>query len=557
MSKLSATAAGTVWFESLHRLTSTLNRITSRPQVCDCALDALASALDVTRSAVLLCDGDGCMRFVVSRGLSDDYRRIVEGHSPWASGADPRPFAIECAQTDPTLQAFHEALRREGIESLAFVPLLEQGRLIGKFMLYSDTRRGFSDAELSFAEAVGNHIAFAVERQRCIEAHERLQNQLSAAQRLESVGRLAGGVAHEFNNLLTAILGYVELGTMRLSADALVLGDLRHIGVAAERAMDLTRQLLAFARRQRVELQDVHLGELLQNLLRVVRRLLGERIEVVSVVAPDVWSVFVDRAQIEQVLLNLAVNARDAMPDGGRITIDLRNVSLAPGDVSGRASLTPGDWVQLMFEDDGAGMTDEVRAHVFEPFFTSNELGRGSGLGLSSCYGVVKQIGGHIEVEGSPGRGTRFWIWLPRAKSPVTHAPALRSRGTVLLVEDEQIVREMLCKTLILGGYSVLIASEGNEALRLAAEHLGEIDLLFTDMVMPHMGGRELAARLRATRPNLRVLFMSGYTDEVRTDGDGAFISKPFTPTAVLRRVAELFTVAGRDVADLVRASED
>jgi len=374
-----------------------------------------------------------------------------------------------------------------------------------------------------------------------------LERELLQAQKLESVGRLAGGIAHDFNNLLTAILGYAELAGRAVGGNPRAAAWVAEIRSAAERAAGLTRQLLAFARRQVIEPTVVDLNELTSTLESMLRRVIGEDIELRTELGAERPTVRADRGQLEQVLLNLAVNARDAMPGGGSLVIRTRNVRLEPADLAGRPELAPRFYVVLEVTDTGVGMSEDVRAHLFEPFFTTKEVGKGTGLGLATCYGIVTQFGGRIEVETAPGRGSTFRIFLPHEAPAGRAAPAPPETGpsgeVILVAEDEAVVREIIAETLQAEGFSVLVAEDGEAALRLARKHEGPIRLLVTDVVMPRLGGPDLAERLRAERPGLRVLFASGYAADRRGELGGpgtGFLEKPFTPAELSRKVRSI-----------------
>jgi PAS domain S-box-containing protein len=377
------------------------------------------------------------------------------------------------------------------------------------------------------------------------EALHRSEEQLRQSQKMEAIGQLAGGVAHDFNNLLTAILGYAELMTMRLKPGDPVLRDVAEIRKAAERASSLTRQLLVFSRKQMLSPRVLDLNAVVKQTESLLHRLIGEDVRLVSHLAPGLRPVRVDPSQLEQVLLNLAVNARDAMPRGGLLTIETQNVDLHEPLTVGAEALGPGRYVLLAVSDTGIGMDRDTRRRVFEPFFTTKEQGKGTGLGLSTVYGIVRQSGGHVWVYSEPGHGACFRIYLPQADVPATSpapdagtAPRRAGHGTetVLVVEDEHAVRALTRQVLRLHGYDVLDASNGGEALAVAAAHDGPIHLLVTDVVMPGMTGPELAAKLQVARPETGVLFLSGYTAHAAVRGgmlqEGKdFLQKPFTPT--------------------------
>jgi PAS domain S-box-containing protein len=379
-----------------------------------------------------------------------------------------------------------------------------------------------------------------------------IEEQLRQSQKLEAVARLAGGVAHDFNNLLTAMLGAAEVLEADLPPGSPLRGDVADIQAAGHKAAMLTRQLLAFGRKQASEPQRVDLGEIVAAMERMLRRLIGENIELVTARGPGLGAVRADPGQIEQIIVNLVVNGRDAMPGGGRITIETANAEMGL-DEAVRAGVAPGPQVMLTVTDTGTGMTPQTLAHLFEPFFTTKGTGRGTGLGLSTVHGIVKQLGGGIQVWSEPGKGSQFRIRLPRLEAPAeplradAGVPALaRGSETLLVVEDEPIVRSMAVRVLQGAGYTVLDAGDGAEALQLLAAAPGRsIDLLVTDVVMPRLGGPELAAQLRAERPGLKVLFVSGYTERAVDLQSAigpltALLAKPFAGPALTHKVREL-----------------
>ncbi len=372
-----------------------------------------------------------------------------------------------------------------------------------------------------------------------------LDDQLRHAQRMDAIGRLAGGVAHDFNNLLTAILGYGSLLETRLpSDDDVARSHAREIRRAAERATALTRQLLAFSRRAPATARLLRIDPLLTELERMLHRLIGEEIELVTALDAGPGRVLIDPGQLEQVVVNLAVNARDAMPRGGRLTISTTTRELDEGQARLHL-LTPGTWIQLRVSDTGEGMDETVRNRLFEPFFTTKAPGHGTGLGLSVIWGIVRDAGGTVRVESAPGRGSTFTVLLPAGQTgpevtPAAAQPKLpQAHGeTVLLVEDEPSVRGLLQKAFIQAGWRVLVACDGEDALRVAELHGGTIHMLVSDVVMPRMGGPALARRLRELRPDLRVLFMTGYADAELVDED--VLPKPFTPSLVIAKAREI-----------------
>ncbi len=390
------------------------------------------------------------------------------------------------------------------------------------------------------------------ERKRSESKLRQAQAKLAQAQKMEAIGRLAGGVAHDFNNLLTVIGGYAEILLAEAQADSSARGRLQEIRDAARRATALTRQLLAFSRKQVAEPRVVAVNGVVSGLEKLLRRLIGEDIALVSKLAGDAGNVRADAGQIEQILMNLAVNARDAMPDGGTLRIETAGVEIEDAASAPVAGMRPGRYVLLEVSDTGAGMTRETMAHIFEPFFTTKDPGKGTGLGLAMVYGFVEQIGGQILVESEPQRGTRFRIYLPSVAEPVSVAaaesearelPALAARR-VLLAEDDVLVRRLIYTVLAEHGFEVLEASDPKDALALATL-APAVDLLVTDVVMPGMGGQQLANRVQALHPDVRVLYVSGYTDDRALErsqgGEGAqFLPKPFTPAALIERVSAI-----------------
>jgi two-component system cell cycle sensor histidine kinase/response regulator CckA len=385
-----------------------------------------------------------------------------------------------------------------------------------------------------------------------ITARRQLEEEFRQAQKMEAVGRLAGGVAHDFNNLLTIISGYVELILEKLEAVSPLRPNVEEVKKASDRAAGLTRRLLAFSRRQTIMPQVVNLGEVAAGTEKMLRRLIGEDIEFVLQSDPVLGSVRADPAQIEQILVNLAVNARDAMPQGGKMVIETSNVQLDEAFASSHAAVTPGPYVMLAVSDSGTGMEGRVLTHIFEPFFTTKERGKGTGLGLATVYGIVKQSDGNIWVYSQPGVGTTFKIYFPRVDLvPETrpqaeaHVPRVGGSETILLVEDEDAVRSLVRGLLEKEGYQVLEASRPSEALALTQQHEGRIHLILSDVVMPQMNGPQLAEKLVSMRPDTRVLYMSGYTDNAIIhydilDQGTPFLQKPFTHDALAHKVREV-----------------
>ena len=394
-------------------------------------------------------------------------------------------------------------------------------------------------------------ISDITERKRALLERERLQAQLMRAHRIEAIGRLAGGVAHDFNNMLGVILGHAEMAMESVKPDDSIYSDLREIRTAGVRSAQLTRQLLAFARKQSVEPKLLDINDTVSSMLKMLQRLIGENIDLTWTPGRDVLKVKMDPSQVDQMLVNLAVNARDAINGVGKIAIETSNAVIEEPDCPVLHEAAPGEYLLLCFGDSGVGMSKEVTDHIFEPFFTTKEVGKGTGLGLATVYGIIKQNNGFVHVNSEPGKGTIFRIYLPGAKGEtgetevVAAAKSLTGTETVLLVEDEQAMLnlgEMVLKRL---GYTVLAADNPEEAIRLATRHTGDIQLLVTDVVMPEMNGKELAQRIGAIKPAIRCLFMSGYTDDVIgrqgiIEEGLDFLQKPFSVKSLVDKVREV-----------------
>jgi two-component system cell cycle sensor histidine kinase/response regulator CckA len=392
------------------------------------------------------------------------------------------------------------------------------------------------------------------ERRRTEEALRKSEEQLRQWQRVEAIGRLAGGVAHDFNNLLMTIKGCSELLLGAFDRRDPRREEVDEILKAADRATSLTRQLLAFGRRQVLQPQVLDLNAVVMNMDKMLRRLIGEDVQLITCLDPNLWSVKVDPGMIEQVIMNLAVNSRDAMPSGGKLTIETTNVTHDENYASHHVSVKPGFYVMLAISDTGCGMDKETQSHLFEPFFTTKETGKGTGLGLSTVYGIIKQSGGNVWAYSEPGLGTTFKIYLPQVeKGAKAYRPRLKPKEagaaggteTILLVEDEEAVRSMVSKVLQNRGYTVLEARHGNEAVEVSERYEGSINLMVTDVVMPQMSGRELAERLTTLRPKMHVLYMSGYPDNTIVqhgvlEPGTSFLQKPFTISALETKVREI-----------------
>jgi signal transduction histidine kinase len=390
-------------------------------------------------------------------------------------------------------------------------------------------------------------------RKHAEEALRRSEEQLRQSQKLEAIGRLAGGIAHDFNNYLGVIIGYSELLTERLGPAHALRKNAGMVKDAALRAAALTRQLLAFSRKQVLEPRVLDLNAVVIEVSKMLRPLIGEGIELVVAPDPALGNVKADPAQIDQIIMNLAVNARDAMPEGGKLTIETANVELDEAYASQHAKALPGPYVMLAVTDTGIGMDKETQARIFEPFFTTKEKDKGTGLGLATVYGIVKQSGGYIWVYSEVGRGTTFKIYLPRLEAPVqkveVRAPSLHVKGseTILVAEDQEMLLELAREFLVDAGYTVLEASNGAQAIDISQRHQSPIDLLMTDAVMPGMSGRELARHLQSQRPELKVLYVSGYADDAvfpngLLEPGTAFLPKPYAREALLLKLREVLT---------------
>ena len=455
-----------------------------------------------------------------------------------------KPFEalVHAADLPEALELFGRVLRGEPRPTSQFrVRTREGGDRIVEFRASAQRRE---DA-LTGILGIGRDVTERVQ----------LEQQLRQAQKMEAVGRLAGGIAHDFNNILTAITGYVDLLLEDLGPTDPRREDAQEVRKAADRAASLTRQLLAFSRQQVMQPRVLDLNALVTELEKMLRRLLGEDIDLATRLDPGLAAVKADPGQLEQVIVNLAVNARDAMPAGGKLTIETANTALDDAYTREHFPAKPGRYVLLAVSDTGTGMTSEVQAHLFEPFFTTKERGKGTGLGLATVYGIVKQSGGFIWVYSEPGHGSTFKIYLPQVEEAAEPRAAAASpaprRGTetVLLAEDEAPVRAVARQVLERQGYKVLEAPSAEAALDLAQRYSGPIHLLLTDVVMPGLSGHDLAERLATLRPETRVIYMSGYTDDAITrhgmlEPGLAYVQKPFTPDVIARKVREVLDAA-------------
>jgi signal transduction histidine kinase/ActR/RegA family two-component response regulator len=474
--------------------------------------------------------------------------------------AEGRPLVVQNPIDDPRLIPAHrEIYRRLGLRAFLGVPVKTGDDVVGVLSIRSTRENGYSADDVELAAVFASQAAIALENSRLYQKTQRTfdeltqaQDQLAQARKMEAVGLLAGGVAHDFNNMLMVMLGRSDLVLRRLPSIDPIRRDLELIRSTGQRAADLTRQLLAFSRKQVLAPRLLGLNAVVAELAPMLERLIGENIELHTALPAGLGEVRADRGQMEQVIMNLVVNARDAMPRGGRLTLETADVELDAAAVRGRLGLRPGPHVLLAITDTGVGMDEGTRARIFEPFFTTKPFGEGTGLGLATVHGIVNQSGGTIWVYSEPGRGTTFKIYLPRvtdtaavepSASPADETP--RGSETVLLVEDQGDVRDYACDVLEAQGYTVLLAKDGADALAVAGAHAGRIHLLLTDVVMPGMSGRELAEGLTRVRPDVAVLYMSGYPDRAVVDhgilGPGVtFLQKPVATETLARKVREV-----------------
>jgi PAS domain S-box-containing protein len=491
----------------------------------------LSTAVEQAAEAVMITDTGGTILYV-----NPAFEQITGYDRTEMVGRDPQAF--NGGKQDDALYGY----LKEAIDT----GQVWQGRLVNR---KKDGSLYTSDMTISPARNLAGEIVNYVATMRDVTREVQFEQQFYQSQKMEALGRLAGGIAHDFNNLLTVIQLSIRLLQRQMSLEDPLWEHVSRIQETSERAAKLTKQLLSFSRRELIEPQVVTLNQLVSDLGRILQRIIGEDVKLVMTLAEDLWLVKVDPSQMEQVILNLAVNARDAMPEGGILKIETANVILSEAYVARHVDAQPGEHVMLAVGDTGVGMDEEVKAHLFEPFFTTKARGQGTGLGLSTVFGIIRQSEGHIWVQSDLGRGTTFRIYMPRAReaaaiiAPRTVATSAVGGGeTILVVEDEEDVRALTIRTLRMQGYKVLAARDGQDALQVSAEYDAPIHLLLTDVVMPQMDGRELARQMQPRRCEMRVLYMSGYADRpfvkqfLSTPGI-AFLPKPFTVEALVQKV--------------------
>jgi PAS domain S-box-containing protein len=513
----------------------------------------LASAVEIKRNEQALRRSEARYRSLVQSSVYGIYRSSLEGRFLDVNPALITMLGYESADEVLLLDPEKDVFTHSDEHTRLIEEFRRTGRLDG-----IEVKWKRNDGKAITVRISGRAVSSADEPADVLEAiaedvtdRRVLEDQFRQAQKMEAVGRLAGGVAHDFNNLLMVISGYAEVMLAALEPDHLLREKAHAIQQASDRATTLTRQLLAFSRKQLLELKVVDVNSIVGDMERLLRPLIGENVEFITSLTPEAAHTRADAGQLEQVLMNLVVNAKDAMPSGGTLTVQTEKIVVDESHRRGPTFIRPGHYVMLSVSDTGMGMDKETQSRIFEPFFTTKEKGKGTGLGLSTVYGIVKQSGGYVMVQSEEGRGTTFQIYLPRVEgvaekhtAPVVHA-ASGGTETVLLVEDEESVRQLVRETLVAKGYRVVEAENGESGMAAAARHDGKIDLVITDVVMPGMGGRELVKQLAQTRPQTKVLYLSGYTeDAILSEGTiesgAAFLQKPFTLQNLSRKVREV-----------------
>ena len=513
----------------------------------------LASAVEIKRNEQALRRSEARYRSLVQSSVYGIYRSSLEGRFLDVNPALIAMLGYESVEEVLLLDPEEDVFANPGEHAHLIDQFRRTGRVDG-----IEVRWKRRDGNTITVRISGRAVSSADEPADVLEAiaedvtdRRALEDQFRQAQKMEAVGRLAGGVAHDFNNLLMVIGGYAEVMLAKLPPENPLHEKGKAIQLAADRATTLTRQLLAFSRKQILELKVVDVNAIVQDMQRLVNPLIGENVELVSILSPEAAHTRADAGQLEQVLMNLVVNAKDAMPDGGKLTIKTQNIVVDGSPRRGQQFIRPGKYVMLLVSDTGMGMDKETQLRIFEPFFTTKEKGKGTGLGLSTVYGIVKQSGGYVMVQSEQGQGTTFQIYLPQVEGAAEKQPAplpdaaLGGTETVLLVEDEDSVRQLVRDTLEAKGYCVLEAESGEAGLSMAERHEGKIDLVITDVIMPGMGGRELVKQLAEARPSTKVLYLSGYTeDAIVSEGSleevTAFLQKPFSLQSLSRKVREV-----------------
>jgi PAS domain S-box-containing protein len=527
--------------------------------ILETACRELALTFDVPQAVVGLLDEGRTKVSVVAEYRGEDRRSLLGVTIPVRDSpalqhllSNRAPVVVDDTPRDAHVSPIHQVMRERGIRSLILLPLASEGEVMGSLGLDMVQPGRFSAEDMSLAWSVASQLGAVLAQVRFNAQRRQLEEQYHQAQKMEAVGRLTAGIAHDFNNLLTAINGFAQLMRFELAPDDPRQELLDRIWDSGRRAADLIRQLLVFSRKQVVDLTVLDLNEVVSEMDKMLRRIIGEDIELKTVLAPGLGSVKSDLAQIEQVIVNLAVNARDAMPHGGRLTIETSNVVLDEEYAAVHLGTQPGEHVLLAISDTGVGMSEEVKARIFEPFFTTKEPGKGTGLGLATIFGIVKQSGGSIWVYSEEGHGTTFKIYLPRAQEDAQAVAPQRAmtdmpsgNESILLVEDDGGVRDVARRILQGLGYLVLEAQNGQEALLVSTHHPGTVHLLLTDVIMPGISGKVLAEQLVRSRPELKVIFMSGYSDEAIVhhgvlEIGAAFLQKPFSPAMLAQKVRQV-----------------
>ena len=554
--------------ETLLRTGQELTRIQPVETVLDRIADACRRLFDSPSVRFWQVEGDSLQVIGTAGEPVDVSPRLKMGQGLAGTvAASGEPLMVLDPATDGRA-TFGEAIRRAGVRAWLGVPVKREEAVVGALSIWSKRESGFSIQDQAIATAFATQAATALENARLYQetrqAYDELRltkDQLTQSQKMEAIGQLAGGIAHDFNNLLTIIIGRLQLLRQSLSSSSSLGEELAVVEKAGFRAATLTRQLLAFSRKQILQPKVLDLNGVVSEVVPMLKRLIGEDVEFTTRLDPALGRINADPGQLEQVLMNLAVNARDAMPAGGRLTIETANVELDAAFTTRHLGSSPGHHAMLVVSDTGIGMSRETQPRIFEPFFTTKEVGKGTGLGLATVYGIVKQHQGYICVESKLGLGTTFRIYLPRVAAPAEPLPASAAAGrpaggkeTVLLVEDEMEVRDVARAMLEMIGYTVLEAQDVDDALRIAERRATPLDLLLSDVVMPRMTGPELAGRISETHPEARVLYMSGYPDAAISHHGAlkagvSLLHKPFTPDSLARMVREVLSASPRAVA--------